>query len=140
MLVFFGFTICPDNCPTPLSDISGGLEALGGEAENLNVVFITVEPDRDTVEAMANYVRFCHPALRGWTGPDQHVARAVGGFRASNAKIPTDNGDFTTNRTSSVFLFDASGRFLTTIDYHEEREFAVPRIRRAMRDDFEAAT
>ena len=139
-LIFFGFTYCPDVCPTTLSDISGWLDALGGEAENLNVVFITVDPDRDTVETMAEYVGYFHPAIRGWTGAEEQISRAAEGFRATYAKVPTENGDYTMNHTSSVFLFDARGRFVTTIDYHEEREFAVPKIRRAMRDDFDGAT
>lgn len=139
-MVFFGFTYCPDVCPTTLSDISGWLDALGGDASKLNVVFITVDPARDTVEAMANYVGYFHPAIRGWTGPDAEIARAAEGFRATYTKVPTDGDDYTMNHTASVFLFDAGGRFVSTIDYHEAREFAVPKIRRAMQDRDEGTT
>lgn len=139
-MVFFGFTYCPDVCPTTLSDISGWLEDLGEDAEGMNVVFITDDPERDTVEAMAEYVSYFHPSIRGWTGPEGEIARAARDFRARYERVPTDGGDYTMNHTASVFLFDATGRFTTMIDYHEPREFAVPKIRRAPNEETEEAT
>jgi protein SCO1/2 len=139
-MVFFGFTFCPDVCPTTLSDISGWLDDLGDEAEKLNVVFITIDPNRDTVEAMADYVRYFHPAVRGWTGTDATIAQAAQGFRVTYEKVPSENGDYTMNHTSSVFLYDDKGRFVATIDYHEPREFAVPKIQRAMQISTEEKT
>lgn len=139
-MVFFGFTYCPDVCPTTLADISGWLDELGEEADRLNVVFITVDPERDTVEAMADYVSNFHPAIRGWTGPERELARAVDGFRASYEKVPVEGGDYTMNHTASVFLFDAEGQFVTNIDYHEPRKFALPKIRRALDDETEGST
>ena len=138
-LVFFGFTHCPDVCPTTLSDISGWLDDLGEDAARLNVVFVTVDPERDTIEAMAEYVGYFHPAIHGWTGPEAQIARAADGFRASYERVATGSGDYTMNHTASVFLFDAAGRFAGAVDYHEPREFAVPKIRRAMAQDPEGA-
>jgi protein SCO1/2 len=134
-LVFFGFTFCPDICPTTLSDISGWLDDLEDDAERLNVILITVDPERDTVDAMAEYVGYFHPAIRGWTGPEPQIARAAADFRAIYERVPTESGDYTMNHTASVFLFDPEGRFAGSIDYHEPREFAVPKIRRAMEAD-----
>ena len=139
-MVFFGFTYCPDVCPTTLSDISGWLDDLGDEANEMSVVFITVDPERDTVDAMSEYVGYFHPAIRGWTGKDEEIAKAVRGFRASYERVPTEGGGYTMNHTASVFLFDAAGRFVTMIDYHEPREFAVPKIRRALEQETEGAT
>ena len=139
-MIFFGFTFCPDVCPTTLSDISGWLDAMGEDADDLNVVFISVDPDRDTKEAMAEYVGYFHPAMRGWTGAPEEIARAAEGFRATYAKVATDDGDYTMNHTASVFLFDTGGRFVSTIDYHESREFAVSKIRRAMQNKTEGIT
>lgn len=138
-MVFFGFTYCPDVCPTTLSDISGWLDDLGDEADEMSVVFITVDPERDTVDAMSEYVGYFHPAIRGWTGKDEEIAKAVRGFRASYERVPTEGGGYTMNHTASVFLFDAAGRFVTMIDYHEPREFAVPKIRRALEEGTEGA-
>ena len=73
----------------------------------MNVVFITVDPERDTVEAMAEYVGYFHPSIRGWTGPEEEIARAAQGFRARYGRVPTEGGDYTMNHTASVFLFDA---------------------------------
>lgn len=134
-MVFFGFTYCPDVCPTTLSDISGWLERLGEDADRLNVVFITVDPDRDTVEALADYVSYFHPSIRGWTGAPDQIARAAEAFKATYEKVPTEASNYTMNHTASVFLFSAEGRFVSTIDYHEPREFAAPKIRRAMNED-----
>jgi protein SCO1/2 len=139
-MVFFGFTHCPDVCPTTLSEITGWLEALGADAERLNVAFITVDPERDTAAAMAEYVGYFHPAIRGWTGPEEQIARAAEGFRVTYERVPTEGGDYTMNHTASVFLFDTAGRFVSTIDYHEPRDFAVPKIRRAMNEETEGAT
>lgn len=131
-LVFFGFTFCPDVCPTTLADISGWLVALEDTADELNVVFITVDPNRDTVDAMAEYVGYFHRAIRGWTGTPDQIAQAAQAFRVTYEKVPTETGDYTMNHTASVFLFDSGGRFVSTIDYHEPKEFVMPKIRRAI--------
>ena len=90
--------------------------------------------------AMAEYVGYFHPAIRGGTGTPDQIAQAAHGFRVSYRKVPTDTGDYTMNHTASVFLFDAKGELVTMIDYHEPREFAVPKIRRALTEDVEGAT
>jgi len=131
-LVFFGFTWCPQVCPTTLADISHWLDGLGTEAEALDAVLITVDPERDTVAAMAEYVGYFHPQIRGWTGSPAEIARAAEGFRVRYEKVPLEGGDYTMNHTAGVFLFDADGALVSIIDYHEPREFALPKIRRAM--------
>lgn len=131
-MIFFGFTYCPDVCPTTLSDISIWLDALGSDAEDLNAVLITVDPDRDTVEVMAEYVSYFHPQIQGWTGSSDQIAAALDGFRARNEKVEREDGSYTMSHTAGVFLFDATGSIVSIIDYHEPREFAVPKIRRAM--------
>lgn len=132
LMVFFGFTHCPDICPTTLSDISSWLDALGDKAEKLNVVFITVDPIRDTTKAMAEYVSFFHPAIEGWTGSEQQIASATADFRVSYEKVAIDSDDYTMNHTSNVLLFDLNGNLSGTIDYHETKATAVPKIQRAL--------
>ena len=131
-MVFFGFTYCPDVCPTTLSDITSWLDGMGEAADRLNTVFITVDPARDALDAMAEYIGYFHPTVRGWTGQPEEIARAAEGFRVTYERVPTDSGDYTMNHTASVFLFDAAGRYVTNVDYHESRETALPKIRRAM--------
>ena len=127
-MVFFGFTYCPDICPTTLADISGWLDALGADADSMNTVFITVDPARDTAATMAEYVSYFHPTIRGWTGSETEIAKATAGFRVTYERVPTEGNGYTMNHTASVFLFDATGRFVSTIDYHEPRDVAVPKI------------
>ena len=138
-MIFFGFTYCPDVCPTTLSDISGWLDELGPDAEKLTTVFITVDPNRDTVETMAEYVSFFHPQIQGWTGAPDQIAAVVEGFRATYERVEDAEGGYSMNHTAGVFLFDATGRFVSIIDYHQSREFAVPKIRRAMQGRTEGA-
>ena len=133
-MVFFGYTFCPGGCPTTLADITGWLEDLGPDAKHLNVVLISVDPERDTPAVLADYVAAFHPKIRGWTGSLQDLSRAASAFRVTYKKVPLDDKDYAMDHTSSVFLFDASGQFRNTIDFHENREIAVPKIRRVLRD------
>ncbi|RJE81027.1 SCO family protein [Paracoccus sp. JM45] len=131
-MVFFGFTWCPDICPTTLSDISIWLEEIGPEADRMNTVLISVDPGRDTPEILGDYLSNFDPRIIGLTGPLPQIEQAVDGFRASFRKVPQDDGDYTMDHTAGVFLFDADGRFVSIIDYHEDYRYAVPKIRRAL--------
>lgn len=131
-MVFFGFTWCPDICPTTLSDISLWLEELGPEGDRLMVALITVDPARDTPAALADYLSSFDPRIHGLTGSQAEIARAAESFRVQYEKAPQDGG-YTINHTAGVFLFDRGGRFVSIIDFHEDRRYAVPKIRRALR-------
>lgn len=131
-MAFFGFTWCPDVCPTTLSDISLWLEELGPDADRLVVALITVDPDRDTPDALADYVSNFDPRIIGLTGSAEQVAKAAADFRVKYARVPRDDGDYTMDHTAGVFLFHPDGRFASIIDFHEDRRFAVPKIRRTL--------
>jgi protein SCO1/2 len=130
--VFFGFTWCPDVCPTTLLDIGDWLEALGAEAGSLMVALITVDPERDTPQVMADFVANFDLRITGLTGGADDIARAAADFRVTYQKTPREDGDYTMNHTAGVFLFGRDGRFVGIIDFHEDRRFAVPKIRRAL--------
>ncbi|WP_168199177.1 SCO family protein [Pseudorhodobacter turbinis] len=131
-MVFFGFTYCPDVCPTTLLDIADWLEALGPDADRLTVALISVDPERDTPDALANYISHFDPRIIGLTGSVGATARAAADFRVSFKKEPSGDGDYTMNHTAGVFLFYANGQFASIIDFHEDRRFAVPKIRRIL--------
>ncbi len=131
-MVFFGFTFCPDVCPTTLNDISDWLNELGAEADPLIVALITVDPKRDTPEILADYLSNFDPRIIGLTGDPDSVALAADAFRVRYEKLPTEGRDYTMNHTAGVFLFRADGSFASVIDFHEDRKFAVPKIRRAL--------
>ncbi|WP_189382010.1 SCO family protein [Gemmobacter nanjingensis] len=130
-IVFFGFTWCPDVCPTTLIDISGWLEELGADAARLNTVMISVDPERDTAVVLAEYLSNFDPRIIGLTGPLSEIERAAAGFRARFEKVP-QGSDYTMDHTAGVFLFRADGSFGGIIDYHEDRRFALPKIRRVL--------
>ncbi len=131
-MVFFGFTWCPDVCPTTLSDISVWLEELGPDAARLTIALISVDPDRDTPEVLADYLGNFDPRIIGLTGPADQIALAAADFRVTYRRVPRDDGDYTMDHTAGVFLFQPDGSFANIIDFHEDRAFAVPKIRRTL--------
>lgn len=131
-LALLGFTQCPDVCPTTLLDISDWLAELGPEASRLNVALISVDPERDTPEVLAEYVSYFDPRIVGLTGTPAEVARALADFRAKAERVEDGEGGYAMNHTAGVFLFHADGRFGGIIDFHEDRAFAVPKIRRVL--------
>lgn len=132
-IVFFGFTWCPDVCPTTLMNIAGWLEDLGAEADELTIALISVDPERDTPEVMAEYVGLFDPRIIGLTGTAEGIAAAAADFRVRYEKVFRDDGDYTMDHTAGVFLFRRDGRFANIIDFHEDPAFAVPKIQRILR-------
>ncbi|MGV8840828.1 MAG: SCO family protein [Bauldia sp.] len=128
-LMFFGFTHCPDVCPTALAEVGTWLEALGPEAEELNVYLVTVDPERDTVEAMAQYLTAFDPRVTGLTGTREQIDAMLAAYRVWSEKVPLENGDYTMDHTAAFLLFDDDGVFADVIDYHDGRDAAVADIR-----------
>jgi protein SCO1/2 len=128
MLVFFGFTHCPEVCPTTLLEMTGWLKALGPEADKLQPLFVTVDPARDTPAQMALYLQSFDPRIRGLSGTQEQVDATVKAYKAYAKRIPTGD-DYTMDHTASVYVMDAAGRFRTLIDYHEDAATALAKIR-----------
>jgi protein SCO1 len=110
-LVFFGFTHCPDVCPTKLFQISEVLRAAGERGRTLRALFITVDPERDSPEALKNYLGSFDPRIVGLTGDPAAVEAALRAYRGFARKAPKD-GDYTMEHTSLVYLMDRDGRFV----------------------------
>ncbi|MDF2997009.1 MAG: electron transport protein SCO1/SenC [Xanthobacteraceae bacterium] len=115
-LVFFGFTHCPDVCPTALFDMSQAFEALGPDARKVAGLFITVDPERDTPEVMKNYLGSFHPSIRGLTGSPEEVAAAIKTYRAYAKKVPTQGSDYTMDHTAVVYLMGKDGVFVAPLN------------------------
>ena len=111
-LVFFGFTHCPDVCPTTLFDMSQMLHALGPDAGRIGVLFITVDPERDTSAVLKDYLSSFDPHLRGLTGDPAAVDAALKAYRVYAKKVPLKDGDYTMDHTAVVYLMDKNGRFV----------------------------
>jgi protein SCO1/2 len=115
-LVFFGFTHCPDVCPTTLFDMSQAFDALGPDARKIAGLFITVDPQRDTPEVMKSYLGSFHPSIRGLTGSPEQVAAAIKTYRAYAKKVPTQGGDYTMDHTAVVYLMGKDGIFVAPLN------------------------
>ncbi len=129
-LVFFGFTHCPEICPTTLFEMSGWFKTLGPEAKDLHAFFFSVDPERDTPETMRTYVSSFGDKITGITGDPAEVQRVIKGWRIYAKKVPTADGDYTMDHTASVLLIDANGDLKGTIAYQEPAESAVAKIRK----------
>lgn len=131
-LVFFGFTHCPDICPTKLFEITQLLDTLGPDAARVNVIFVTVDPARDTTELLATYLGSFHASIRGLTGTEEQVTQAMRVYRAYGRKVPLDGGGYTMDHTTFVYLMDRQGQFVSTFDVAREPARAAADLRRFM--------
>jgi protein SCO1/2 len=111
-LIFFGFTHCPDVCPTSLFEISEVLRAMGPDADRVNAYFISVDPERDTADAMKDYLSSFDPHLKGLTGPPEDLAKVISEYRVYAKKVPLKDGDYTMDHTALVYLMDRDGKFV----------------------------
>ncbi len=131
-LVFFGFTHCPDVCPTGLSLMSQLLEELGPDAKDVQALFISVDPERDTVPVLKDYISAFAGGILGLTGTPAQVEEATKAFNAYFKKVPQPSGGYTVDHTASVYLLDRDGNFRATIDIHEKQEIALQKVRRVL--------
>jgi protein SCO1/2 len=111
-LLFFGFTFCPDVCPTTLSFLAGLKESLEGtEAESTDVVMVSVDPARDTVDQLSQYVPYFHPEFLGVTGEFPEILSFARRFNAPFRKVPTEDGDYQVDHSANVVLINPQGDF-----------------------------
>lgn len=129
MAVFFGFTHCPDVCPTTLGEMTALIEALGPDADRLHWLFISVDWERDTPEALAGYLEAFDRRILGLSGTEAQVAEAARAFRVSYRRVGLDGGGYTMDHSASVFLLDGAGRFAGTIDNKESEGVALEKLR-----------
>ncbi|WP_374828207.1 SCO family protein [Mycoplana dimorpha] len=130
--LFFGFTHCPEVCPTTLFEMDGWLAKVDPDGTKMQAYFITVDPERDTPEILGNYASNVSKRVTGISGPPTKVMEMVKGFRVYARKVPVDekvpDGEYTMDHTASVFLLDRNGGFRGTIAYGENPEVAVQKL------------
>lgn len=115
-LIFFGFTHCPDICPTKLMEMSEVLRAAGDKARDVRALFVTVDPERDTPMVLANYLSSFDSRILGLTGTQGEIDAMVKAHRAYARRVPTSSGDYTMDHTAIVYLMDKRGRFVGTFN------------------------
>lgn len=128
MLLFFGFTHCPDVCPTTLASVSGWLAALGPDADRIAALFVTVDPERDTPHVLAEYMQAFDPRILGLTGTAAEVTAMLKTFRAFARK--TETGDF--EHTAAVYLIDERGHLLRLIEMAQSDDVAIAALKDAL--------
>ena len=129
-LVFFGFTHCPDVCPTTLFEVSEVLRALGPDADRTRALFITVDPERDTAPIMKDYLSSFDPHLLGGTGDPAAIAAVAKAYRVYYKKVPLEDGGYTMDHTAIVYLMDKNGRFVAPFSLKRTTEAAAADLRR----------
>lgn len=131
--IFFGFTYCPEICPTTMTELTNWMKALGPDADRLNVVFVSLDPERDSPAQLKTYLSNFDPRIQGFTGSPEAVAAAAKAYRVYYAKVPTDDGGYTVDHSSAIYLFDKEGGFVEPIGYGTPSERAVGQLRRLVR-------
>src|SRR5690348_1668688 len=129
-LVFFGYTHCPDVCPTTLFDMSEVFRKLGPDADRAAGLFITVDPERDTAEAMKNYLSSFDPHLRGLTGDEAAIEGTAKAYRVYFRKVPSPDGNYTMDHTGLVYLMDKQGNFVAPFNLKRRPEEAAADLRK----------
>jgi protein SCO1 len=129
-LVFFGYTHCPDVCPTTLFDVSEVMRVLGKDADRTGALFVTVDPERDTPAVMKDYLSSFDPHLRGATGDRVAIDAVEKAYRVYAKKVPMENSDYTMDHTALVYLMDKQGRFVTPFSLKRRPEEAAADLRR----------
>jgi protein SCO1/2 len=129
-LVFFGYTHCPDVCPTTLFDVSEMLRALGQDADRTAALFITVDPQRDTPTVLKDYLSNFDPHLRGATGSADSIAAVEKTYRVYAKKVPTGEGEYSMDHSAVVYLMDKQGRFVAPFSLKRSPAEAAADLRR----------
>jgi protein SCO1 len=128
-VIFFGYTSCPDVCPTTLMDLSNWLKALGSRADKLNVLFITIDPQRDTPAHMRDFLSSFDPRIRGLTGTNEQIAAVTKEFRVYYKRFEESSGSYTMDHTGAVYLMDKTGHFVVSLSFQTEDSVAIERLR-----------
>jgi protein SCO1/2 len=128
-VLFFGFTHCPEICPTTLYELGSWFDQLGGDAANIKAYFVSIDPERDTPEVLGDYVSSVTDRVRGITGDPDAVRDMARGFNIYFKRVDMDDGDYTMDHTASIILLDSQGRFRKTIAWGEDSETAMQKLR-----------
>lgn len=128
--LFFGYTYCPDVCPTTLYDMGEWLKQLGPAGDRLKVYFVTVDPERDSQKQLAAYLEAFDPRITGLTGSRAEIDRMLAGYHVYSRRLQRWNGRYLMDHSASVYLFDAKRNFTSTVDYKDEPTVALAKLRK----------
>lgn len=128
--IFFGFTFCPEVCPTTLYELTGLIKELGPEADKMNFVFVSVDWGRDGPKEMASYLSAFDGHIQGLSGTEAEIETVTKAYRVYYKRVPVEGGDYTIDHTASVYLMDGKGQFIGTLAYGEARDTMLEKLKR----------
>lgn len=128
-LVFFGFTNCPDVCPTTMNELTARFEDLGADGEKIATLLITVDPERDTQELLAQYMQAFDPRFLALRGTPEEITAVAMAYRAYVKQVPLTDGDYTMDHAAIVYMMDRDGKFVGTLDPHEDEVVQITKLR-----------
>jgi protein SCO1/2 len=131
-IVFFGFTRCPEVCPTTLADISSWLDALGPDGKEIRALMISIDPERDSVASLKDYLSSFSEQIVGLTGTPAEIAEVAKAYRVYYAKHPLKGGDYTMDHSALIYLMDRQGKLAGTLTYGDKAEDALTKLRRLL--------
>ena len=127
--IYFGYTFCPEVCPTTLLDLSNWIKQLGPDADKINYAFVTIDPERDTPASMHLYLSSFDKHIRGYTGTPEQIAKIAKEYRVYYKKIPTGDGGYVMDHTTLIYLMGSDGKFVSIIAYQENDATALAKLR-----------
>ncbi len=133
--MFFGFTHCPEVCPTTLYEMSKSLEYLGSMADGVRVFFVTVDPERDTVDSLRDYLSNFDPRMEGLVPTIEQLPKLTAAYRIYYTKVPTSDGSYTMDHSALIYLFDKEGRYAGIIPYGSSVEARDKKLRQLLSSD-----
>ncbi len=131
--IFFGFTNCPDVCPMTLYRLSEAAAQIDPAANRLGIVMISVDPERDSPQILAEYTENFGASVTGLSGSRAAVDQAIKDFGIYALKVPLDDGDYTMDHSAAVFLYDRTGRFFGTVSFDEPEEVTIQKLARLIK-------
>ena len=131
MVVFFGFTHCPDVCPTTLFEMSEVLKRLPKD-KKVAALFVTVDPERDTPALLKEYLSSFDPRISGLTGSREAIDATLKAYRVYAKKVPQENGEYTMDHSAIIYLMDKQGRFVNALNMQQPPEAVAREIQRQM--------
>ncbi len=130
--IFFGYTNCPDVCPTSLIDMSDTIAALGDRADEMRYAFVSVDPKRDTPEYLGDYLSSFDTRIIGLTGSAEAIADVAKAYRVYYEEVPSSSGDYSVNHTATTYLMGADGRLRATVSYQEDPTKRLAKFQRVL--------
>jgi protein SCO1/2 len=131
-LVFFGFTHCPDICPTTLFEVSEIFNRLGKDSEKVSALFVTVDPERDTPDKLKLYLSSFHPRIVAGSGTPEQIEAIKKAYFVYAKKVPLDGGGYTMDHTSIVYLMDKEGKFIAPFNLKRDADTAAADLKRRL--------